>query len=173
MSKTIRVLVFFCLAMVACGRADHLSGLRAEVALKQRSMAIESAARTRDAFNTGGCRAIYDDADPSFRALEPAEVWLKRCAEIRTGLGDWLDYQIERPSGKPAIGPIVTLDGNAAFSRRSIRVHALWSVNQGSARLLLLMITDGGKTRWIPEIRPHMPRIPHMDPPPKRDWEPA
>jgi hypothetical protein len=173
MSKTIRLLVFCCLAMVACGRADQRSGLRAAVALKQRSMAIESAARIRDAFNTGVCRAIYDDADPSFRALESPEVWLRQCAEIRTGLGDWLDYQIERPSGKLAIGPIVTLDGNAVFSQRSIRVHSLWSVNQASARLLLLMITDGGKNRWIPEIRPHMARIPHMDPPPKRDWEPA
>jgi hypothetical protein len=134
-------------------------------------MAIESAARMRDAFNAGAYRAIYNDADPSFRTLEPAEVWLRQCAEIRTGLGDWLDFQIDRPPGKLAIGPIVTLDGNAVFSRRSNRVRALWSVNQGSARLLLLMITDGGKTRWIPEIRPRVPPISYMDPPPRRDWE--
>ena len=124
---------------------------------QQRELALDGALRMREAFNSGACQSIYEHADGPFRSLQSAEAWLSRCAQMRTELGDWRRFDAAPQVANATAAPIVALEGPAAFANARIRVRALWRVDQGRARLLLLVLMYGHKTLRIPDVYPRPP----------------
>jgi hypothetical protein len=167
--------VFFCVLLAGCSGNATQRALMLETAGKPReALALDGVSRLREAFNRGACRSIFDEADRVFRLSRPRQAWLNECERMRKRLGLWLIFRTD-VEHSPGIPLSVVVRGEAEFVvsqwRTRANVVTVWHFDRGRAELFSLF-WDAGPARPMGSW-PSDPRNRHLDPPPKRNAEPA
>jgi hypothetical protein len=133
----------------------------------QRTLAVDAVNRLRDAFNTGSCQSIYQQATAFFRA-EPLGEWMGHCRELKETLGSWQSFSAStavRCGGGPS-EIIVCVGGAAGFAKDNTKVDVAWRLDDGRTQLMwiTLMPSHGARVQIPPMQLPGR----FWDPPPPR-----
>ena len=113
------------------------------------------AARLRDAFNTG-CGAVFEQADRPLRQVT-GQSWMDECRHLRADLGNWLYFKVETNRfSAPAHGvKLVTLTGQAGFTRDRYFMQLVWQFETGTPKLSSWELADGLRViRSFPPLTP-------------------
>ena len=133
-------------------------------------LAWAAVSRLRDAFNRGACQSIWDEADPVFRIREPQQAWLSECERMRNKLGAWQSFQ-GHSKHSPGVPLSVVVYGEGEFARSHAHTHleTVWHFDRGRAELFSMNLNGEA----IPPASPFQPGKRYLDPPLKRNREPA
>lgn len=154
------------LFMAACHSHDRAGKDPFDIPVTEgeRMLAVDAVNRLRDAFNSGSCRSIYEQATTSFRAQPPGG-WMSQCRELRETLGSWQTFSATSAvrCGTGASGVIVCVGGAARFAKGIREVDVASLLDNGRTQLMWISLRENQGT-WVqmPPQRDH-----HIDTPPR------
>jgi hypothetical protein len=139
------------LFMVACNSNDRAGTdfFDIPVAEGQRTLAADAVNRLRDAFNSGSCQFIYEQAGALFRA-QPLGGWMSQCRELRETLGSWQTFSASsarRCGGGPS-EVVVCVRGTAGFVKGTKEVDVAWVLDNERTQLMWISLRQNEGT-WV------------------------
>jgi hypothetical protein len=115
----------------------------------QRTLTVDAVNGLRDAFNSGACQSIYEQAAAHFRTQSLQE-WMSQCKDLKETLGSWQSFSAhlaERCGGGPSV-VIVCAGGNARFAKRIAQVDVAWLLDKGRTQLMWISLKKG-QGAWV------------------------
>jgi hypothetical protein len=132
--------------------------------------AAQALGHFREAFNSGRCDSLYEEASVEFRELEARDDWLRTCDDLRARLGEWRNFDIRKADPRPRL--VAHMEGTAQFAAGECRLWAAWRLEDGVARLFFLRVRGAGRDVAVPVRMPLVSPRP-IDPPGQRQRTPA
>lgn len=107
--------------------------------------------RLREMFNKGACESIYHEADESFR-LAPGQQWKAQCEQLRSRLGEWRSFEVQKTIGCSTDNSQICIIGLASFANGSYPFQVAWQLNGAKPALFALFLGDPKALilNWVP-----------------------
>ena len=154
------MLVATALLLCGCGTKPRVARPMSE---KERGLSIKALEHVREAFNRGDCRLIYANVEDG-RPHPISEKWETQCRQLRAKLGEWRSFSPTFFSER--MDPFNSIFGSGAFAKGIARVSAVLAFDNGTARLVNVVVEEDSQIWAFPPPAPESrPRGPVDSPP--------